>query len=44
MTAAAIPFRKEEKAEYGIARRFSPLIRRVVCDNPSPFTYHGTNT
>ncbi len=44
MTAAEIPFRKEAEAEYGVARRFSPLIRRVVCNNPSSFTYHGTNT
>lgn len=21
-----------------------PGIRRILCDNPSPFTYHGTNT
>ena len=44
MTAAKIPFRKEAKAEYGVARHFSALVRRVVCNNPSPFTYHGTNT
>jgi glyoxylase-like metal-dependent hydrolase (beta-lactamase superfamily II) len=44
MTAAEIPFREEAGAEYGVARRVSPLVRRVVCDNPSSFTYHGTNS
>jgi glyoxylase-like metal-dependent hydrolase (beta-lactamase superfamily II) len=44
MSEAQIPFRKEEPAEYGVARRYSDRIRRVVCNNPSSFTYHGTNT
>ncbi len=22
----------------------SPLLRRIVCDNPSKFTFHGTGT
>lgn len=44
MTAATIPFQQEEKAEYGVPQKFSSLIRRVVCNNPSSFTYHGTNT
>ncbi len=44
MTAAAIPFQQEEMAEYGVPRKFSSLVRRVVCNNPSSFTYHGTNT
>jgi glyoxylase-like metal-dependent hydrolase (beta-lactamase superfamily II) len=40
----AIEFRHEQSVEYGIARTLSPLIRRVVARNPSPFTYHGTGT
>ena len=44
MTAATIPFRQEENAEYGVPQKFSSLVRRVVCNNPSSFTYHGTNT
>jgi glyoxylase-like metal-dependent hydrolase (beta-lactamase superfamily II) len=40
----AIAFRQEPSVEYGIAQTISPLIRRVVARNPSPFTYHGTGT
>ncbi len=40
----AIQFRHEQPVEYGVARTISPLIRRVVAKNPSPFTYHGTGT
>ena len=29
---------------YGACDQVSPLIRRVICDNPSPFTYKGTGT
>lgn len=31
-------------AETGVAMRFSPLVRRVLAPNPSPFTYQGTQT
>lgn len=44
MSSADIPFKKDMDFEYGIAGRVSPLIRRVVCNNPSGFTYHGTNS
>jgi glyoxylase-like metal-dependent hydrolase (beta-lactamase superfamily II) len=30
--------------EYGVADQISPLIRRVVANNPGPFTYLGTGT
>jgi len=39
-----IPFVHEEKVDYGQALTLSPLVRRVVAQNPSPFTYHGTGT
>ncbi len=29
---------------YGACEQVSPLIRRVICENPTPFTYHGTGT
>src|SRR6266568_16947 len=29
---------------YGTAETLSPLIRRVVAHNPSPFTFKGTGT
>ena len=32
------------KAPYGVVERLSPLVRRVLARNPSPFTYTGTGT
>jgi glyoxylase-like metal-dependent hydrolase (beta-lactamase superfamily II) len=29
---------------YGVVRQMTPLIRRVICKNPTPFTYKGTGT
>jgi len=40
----SIPFVYEESVSYGAAREVSPLVRRVMADNPSAFTYHGTGT
>ncbi len=39
-----IPFVREIEFEYGRCDRVSPLIRRVIADNPGPFTYVGTGT
>lgn len=39
-----IPFVREIKFDYGACDTVSPLIRRVVANNPSPFTYLGTGT
>ncbi|MEO8362932.1 MAG: MBL fold metallo-hydrolase [Ilumatobacteraceae bacterium] len=33
-----------DDATYGVAEQVSPLIRRVIADNPSKFTYRGTGT
>jgi glyoxylase-like metal-dependent hydrolase (beta-lactamase superfamily II) len=33
-----------EAAPYGAAERLSPLVRRVLARNPSPFTFTGTGT
>lgn len=33
-----------EAAPYGASERVSPLIRRVLARNPSPFTFLGTGT
>ncbi|MDP6214018.1 MAG: MBL fold metallo-hydrolase, partial [Acidimicrobiales bacterium] len=35
---------QEDPPEYGRADQVSPLVRRIVADNPSRFTYHGTGT
>ena len=37
-----IPFVRDIQFEYGQVDQVSPLIRRVVANNPGPFTYLGT--
>ncbi|MCS5665309.1 MAG: MBL fold metallo-hydrolase, partial [Acidimicrobiales bacterium] len=37
-------YRTEDPPPYGEVEQVSPLVRRVVARNPSPFTYHGTGT
>ncbi len=37
-----IPFVRNFDFEYGKPAALSPLIRRVVADNPGPFTFTGT--
>lgn len=44
MERALIPFVRQFDFAYGRADRVSPLIRRVVADNPGPFTFTGTGT
>lgn len=33
-----------ESFTYGVAQQVAPLVRRVIAENPSKFTYHGTGT
>jgi len=42
--AVSIPYVRDMKFDYGVSDELSPLIRRVVAHNPSPFTYLGTGT
>ena len=39
-----IPFVSAPRFDYGRVDRVSPLIRRVIADNPGPFTFTGTGT
>jgi hypothetical protein len=39
-----IPFVRELQFEYGRVDQVSPLIRRVIANNPGPFTFTGTGT
>lgn len=39
-----IPFVREIKFDYGQCDQVSPLIRRVIANNPGPFTFTGTGT
>jgi glyoxylase-like metal-dependent hydrolase (beta-lactamase superfamily II) len=39
-----IPLQRDLVFDYGRVDRLSPLVRRVIARNPSPFTFHGTGT
>ena len=39
-----IPFVPMPAFEYGRTDAVSPLIRRVIANNPGPFTFTGTGT
>jgi glyoxylase-like metal-dependent hydrolase (beta-lactamase superfamily II) len=39
-----IPYVRDIQFEYGVPDQVSPLIRRVIANNPGPFTYKGTGT
>lgn len=39
-----IPYVLLDDPRYGEAVQLSPLVRRVIANNPSKFTYHGTGT
>lgn len=36
--------RDQPPPPIGTAQQLEPLVRRVLADNPSPFTFHGTQT
>ena len=38
----SIPFVRNFEFEYGVMAQLSPLIQRVIANNPGPFTYTGT--
>lgn len=39
-----IPYVRDITFEYGACDQLTPLIRRVVANNPGPFTFKGTGT
>ena len=39
-----IPFLREDALVHGDVEQIAPGVRRVLCNNPGPFTYRGTNT
>jgi glyoxylase-like metal-dependent hydrolase (beta-lactamase superfamily II) len=41
---SAIPFVTLDPPRYGTAVQVSPLVRRVIANNPSKYTYFGTGT
>jgi glyoxylase-like metal-dependent hydrolase (beta-lactamase superfamily II) len=40
----SIPFRREDALPPGVPEEVAPGVRRILCDNPGPFTFRGTNT
>ena len=40
----ALRFDRSPDIPYGTAAAVTPLVRRIVARNPSPFTFHGTGT
>src|SRR5580693_5724910 len=42
--ATEIKFNRDFSCEYGTPETLSPLVRRVVARNASPFTFKGTGT
>ncbi len=40
----AVPFLRESAPAHGEVEQTTALVRRVVCNNPSAFTYRGTNS
>ncbi len=39
-----IKFDRNFEPPFGTAVALSPLVRRITCNNPGPFTFKGTNT
>src|SRR5262245_46643728 len=37
------PFSREMNFKYGALEPVAPGLRRIVCQNPGPFTFKGTN-
>lgn len=42
--ADALPISREMTFSYGVGREVAPGVVRLVAENPSPFTFKGTNT
>lgn len=40
----SIPFLKDDPLPPGEVQQVAPGIRRILCGNPGPFTFRGTNT
>lgn len=42
--SVVLPFSRDFDCEYGVADTVAPGLRRIVANNPSPFTFKGTNS
>ena len=39
-----ISFNRDFECEYGVMVQLSPLVRRIIANNPGPYTFKGTGT
>src|SRR6185295_13880521 len=42
--SAALAFNRSQDVDYGVAQEVAPGIRRIVANNPGPYTFLGTNS
>jgi glyoxylase-like metal-dependent hydrolase (beta-lactamase superfamily II) len=42
--SAELAFNRSQDVDYGVAQEVGPGIRRIVANNPGPYTFLGTNT
>ena len=42
--SAELAFNRNADVDYGVAEEVAPGVRRVVANNPGPYTFLGTNT
>ncbi len=40
----SIRFLREDALPHGVVEEVAPSVRRILCANPGPFTFRGTNT
>jgi glyoxylase-like metal-dependent hydrolase (beta-lactamase superfamily II) len=42
--SAELAFNRSVDVDYGVAEEVAPQVRRIVANNPGPYTFLGTNT
>ena len=42
--SAELAFNRSVEVDYGVAEQVAPQVRRIVANNPGPYTFLGTNT
>src|SRR6476661_4568685 len=42
--SAELAFNRSQDVDYGVAQEVAPGIRRIVANNPGPYTFLGTNS
>ena len=42
--SAELAFNRSVDVDYGVSQEVAPGIRRIVANNPGPYTFLGTNT